>query len=301
MLIGGGQSAWVVLVGERAEASVAELRVLSGHVTAGPMPPGWKARAWPYRQCSFLAFGLDPEELAALFTGQETCLSRNGCQVRLQVRDGQFGWTRRPSEAQTDVQSRGPATTYTFTLSDVEFGSLPSDFLVGTDDVPSFPAFSAAYEAFFHNDFRVTGSQNPVMGQLTLEVIDERGRIDTIAREGDVLSVAVSGTGVESMSLELNSASWRTQARVPSSESVRLDIPSGELPPDSWVWLKSEGEWVDYRSLQPWSGALSADVRVGNGGHSVDSPRAEAESAVEHMRRRAAASAKTRCRIVCRR
>jgi hypothetical protein len=136
---------------------------------------------------------------------------------------------------------------------------LQSSFMVGIGDAPSFPAFGGAFNAFFYGDYTVTGVNNPPIQRLDVRLLDQRARFRKVLVRATAVDVWLGGCGLAGLTLELNGVSYRTSVEVKKPERLTLPLPSG-LPADAWLWLKQDGEWLDYRSLGGWGTYRSGDV-----------------------------------------
>ncbi|MEV6410476.1 ATP-binding protein [Kribbella sp. NPDC051718] len=70
------------------------------------------------------------------------------------------------------------------------------------------------------------------------------------------MTVDVRGSELAGTSLELfsPSASARGTIELAAAETVSFPLPHGLPLSDTWLWLKADGEWLDYRSLSSqWS------------------------------------------------
>lgn len=258
-----GRPAWIRAV----VANIVESpgRTLVAHVVVGPHPESWKARVWRYESCTFvegaitstqLAESLDSETPIRLLVGSET--------LEFQVSPFNSSWQHKPSLAPYDQpQVRYPSRVYSLRLANSETMNAPTDFLVGQDDVRSFSVFSVAFDSFFRGGTPATGSSNPLLGEMTIRVVDERARIEGVQRVDDRLEVHVAGSSLVGTLLEFSSQSHSEMKDVASPRNVNFDLPGNELPRDSWIWLKKDGVWLDYRHLQPWGAYMSPDVELG--------------------------------------
>lgn len=125
---------------------------------------------------------------------------------------------------------------------------------------PTFAAFSAAFEAFYYDSYSLTGSNNPSFGQFVIRICDERGRIKSVSITPTHLEVDIDGREVGETSLELMATSDRTRLDISRQGPVHLPLPNG-LPNDAWLWLHSETEWLDHRSLGGYGTDRGTDIR----------------------------------------
>lgn len=228
----------------------------------GFRPEGWTERTWTYGACSFtsiavstarLASALDPERNAALTVGS--------ARVGLELKGDNFNWVRKPSLALYDELALSwPSVTYTISMSNQGSAFPPGGYLVGEGDTPSFPSFGAAYNAFYHGNFVVSGTNNPQLGQVSMRFIDGRARIGRIRIRPTSLEVWVGGRALQGACLELNGAEYRTSVELSKAGRVSSPLPTG-LPSDAWLWLKEETEWRDFRALS-WEGSRIRNVET---------------------------------------
>jgi hypothetical protein len=148
---------------------------------------------------------------------------------------------------------------FTLTTTNREQASSPQGYLVGQGDTPSFPSFESAFSAFFFDDFTVTGTRSPALGEIVTCIADERARIRRIKVGPASIGVWLSGSSLRDAFLELNGVDYRSIVEVSGREHVVMPLPSG-LPMDAWLWLKHGLEWLDYRPLMTWGGQLSPDI-----------------------------------------
>jgi hypothetical protein len=253
-------TAWVrVVTGPLVDGAGPLLYAL---VVVGPEPHRWSTATWPYEQCLFASGAMAAGELAAAIAPDGPRVVEVGdLKVNFELADGQFQWQRKPSYAKYDeLQFDWPTVIYTPGLASRGSVNAPPGYLVGAGETHTFPVFASAFGAFFYGDYAVSSSRNPVLGQMSVRLVDERARITGIHKDGPVLYVEVSGSALESAVLELNSAIHRATVPLAGGDGFAFDLPGGTVPDDAWVWLKDGGEWRDYRSLQRWGGELSPDV-----------------------------------------
>jgi hypothetical protein len=233
-------------------------------VLVGPRPAGWQERIWRYRQGCFVAAAIPVRQLVASLTPGTAKLLELGTTVAsMQVRDGQFSWQRHPSRAQHDpLQLPWPWMEFQPGIDGFNdrVYELQAGFLVGIGDAPSFPAFGGAFNAFFYDNYTVTGVSNPPLQRLDIRVLDQRAHFHKVLVRATAIDVWIGGRRPAGLTLELNGVSTRSAIEIKKPEKVTLPLPSG-LPADAWLWLKQDGEWVDYRSLGGWSAYQSDDVR----------------------------------------
>ncbi len=91
---------------------------------------------------------------------------------------------------------------------------------IGDGNNPSFPTVGAAFSAFFHGNFTVTGTSNPELGQLSVRLVDGRARVRI---RPTLLDVWVGGRALAGAQLELNGAAHR--ASVELTKGGRVSCP----------------------------------------------------------------------------
>ena len=62
------------------------------------------------------------------------------------------------------------------------------------------------------------------------------------------MDVSVAGSNFVGTRVELNGATYQTDARVGDNGQVRLPLPQG-LPEGSWLYLSRDRQWLDYRAI----------------------------------------------------
>jgi hypothetical protein len=200
-----------------------------------------------------LASVLDPERDEDLKIGPH--------RVAFQLMSSNFNWVRKPSLALYDeLLLPWPSVAYTVSMDNQGTISPPNEYLVGDGDTPSFPTFGAAYNAFYHDNFVVSGTSSPQLGQLSIRFVDGRARIGRIRIRPASLDVWVSGRALNGTRLELNGAEYRVSVDLTKGGRVSFSLPSG-LPSDAWLWLKQGTKWHDFRALS-WEGNRIPNVET---------------------------------------
>ena len=243
------------------------LQLLHGMTHVGLQPKESRGRDWLYEQCVFAEGVIGSAELArVLEPGAPRVLRVSGVDFQLELCDSAVRWERKPSNARFDEPKvPWPTRTYFPTLKlESPSPQPPPGFLVGKSDTPSFPVFSAAFKAFFTGEYTVVNSQIPSLGTLIVRVIDDAGRILNIELIGQSLKVGIGGRALSGSQLELNSQTFHKSLSLNNPGIYTFEIPGDSAPLDSWVWMKRDGDWIDYRNLQPWGGYVSSDVQLGD-------------------------------------
>jgi hypothetical protein len=89
------------------------------------------------------------------------------------------------------------------------------------------------------------------------------------------LVVSVSGSDITGIRVELNTATCRADARVTGGARVQLSLPGG-LPPNAWLYLSRDRQWLDYRAIGGY-----ARAELGRAGVEIelpDDPEAEIQA-----------------------
>jgi hypothetical protein len=81
-----------------------------------------------------------------------------------------------------------------------------------------------------------------------VRVVDSRAWLNKVRITPAALQVHVAGSDVTGARVELNSATYRADARVTETGQVNLPLPDG-LPPGAWLYLSRERKWLDYRAI----------------------------------------------------
>jgi schlafen family protein len=246
-------------VAGRIENSVAPL--WRAEIVIGAETNAMPERLWTYGECAFVSSTLSLSTVSDLLSEgatQHIYVASIGLEFSLIAH---CNFEHKPTRAQHDLpQLPWPSTKYSLSLvQPPQAFQPPGGFLVGPDS-PSFAAFSAAYDAFFFDRYVLTGSSNPSLGQLVIRLCDERGRIEAVTISPTHLEVVLGGDELQGASLELMAASDRTFIGSLEQGVAHVSLPNG-LPPDAWLWLRTESEWLDYRSLGGYGAYRGEDVR----------------------------------------
>jgi hypothetical protein len=224
-------------------------------VSPPSVPAGWQPLVWRYEHVTFIAAEVSVESLlAALSTEAPQVLSLGGHDAVFPSLSDQFTWQRKPSRARFDSMVL-PWPTYTCSLREPNSPQqqTPQGYLIG-DDCPSFPRYDDAFRAFFYGDFsRSPGGQVPSEFAI-LRVVEGRAWIERVLITPISLEVSVSGSDISGIRVELNSATYRADARVTEVVRVLLPLPGG-LPPNAWLYLSQDKQWLDYRAIGEYAQA----------------------------------------------
>ena len=244
--------AWISAVVSQPIDGVAPL--IHALIVVGPRPEGWTEQTWTYGECSFTSVAVSAARLALVLDPERDLpLEAGSISVGLELMSGNFNWLRKPSLALYDeVILPWPSVAYTINMANQGSIHPPNGYLIGLADAPSFPTFGAAYNAFYHQNFAVSGTSNPQLGQVSIRLVDTRARIGRVRIRPASLDVWVGGRAVKGTRLELNGAEYRNAIDLVTAGRATLPLPVG-LPSDAWLWLKQETEWLDFRGLS-WEG-----------------------------------------------
>jgi Putative DNA-binding domain len=227
----------------------------------GRAPEGWEVDERRYAPCSFVSALVSSSALAAaLKPSGVRKLRLGGLTATLQVREGGFQWTRHPGLARFDrLALRWPSVQYEVPLEGA-VSQLPNGFLVGRHGTGSFHTVSSAFNRFFFNDPVDPGNINFSLGKVDVFVIDDRAYFKSVRVGPASVAVVVGGRGLRGCDLELSGSTDRAAMALDGPGRVAFPLATG-LASDAWLWLKSEGEWLDYRSLGGWGAYFPPDVK----------------------------------------
>jgi hypothetical protein len=238
-------------------------RLLALQAIVGPMPAGWCEQTWSYAQCTFVAQRVTGRCLASWCRGGKRKVKLGSIEtvIDLPGADQQLQCGHVPSLQQwSQLSMDSPSHVYALHFADRSHINHPQGYFIGADDVPSFPAFAGAYNAFFYGKFVTSGVANPEFGVASIHVIDARAHIRRVRVRPAAIDVWLGGRDLAAIRLELNGQEYRTVVEV-DSKHIAVPLPDG-LPTDAWLWLKTGSEWLDFRSLTQWGGYISPDVEV---------------------------------------
>lgn len=237
-------------------------RLLALLAQVGERPDGWQERVWKYPQCTFVSARVTSRRLAQWCTEGPQIFEFGPVRTTIEFGENkQYTQIHVPSLAQySEVQLDWPSFRHTPSLADTSHVNPPQDYLVGTGATPSFPAFGGAFNAFFYDQYSISGvSNSPPLG-VNVNVVDNRARIRRVRVRPASIEIWLGGSGLSETMLELNSAGYRTVVNVEKPRVV-IPLPDG-LPSDAWIWLKSGTEWLDFRPLSQWGGVVSPDIEI---------------------------------------
>jgi hypothetical protein len=245
----------------------------------GPAPDGrsalWRAeivvgaenlvvgqRVWAYESCTFASCHMSTRDLGAWLGADAPRHFKIGSTTFELSLHSQGNYQHVPRWTQHDNRPTGwPSVIYSFSLTADPSRPFqpPGEMLVGPD-APAFVNFGVAFNAFFYENYALTASTNPVLGNVEVRVVDGRGRIGAIAIKPTQLEVEVGGSDLSNTTLELMATSDRASIALNMPCQAVVPLPNG-LPSDAWLWLRTPYEWLDYRSLGGWASYRSPDVQ----------------------------------------
>ena len=251
------RNAWVKLLLGPAQDRVRP--VWSTLAIVGPCPEKWDPSRWEYEQCTFVAVEMKASDLASHIESGVRDLELGTERTRLNFNASSIQWMRHASREQYgNVELAWPSVTYNLSFEG-QFQSLPNGYLCSMD-APSFPSFATAYSTFFYNKHLSAGTgYQPILGEFSLVIAEEEWRIARVVVGAASLDVWVEGSKIADTRLELNSAQDRETLVVHRPDRYTFSLPNG-LSEDTWIWLKGERGYLDYRYLTGWGGRHSAGV-----------------------------------------
>lgn len=254
------RSAWIrVLV---APVGDEPAKPLALQARVGPKPEAWAEQAWCYEQCTFASGQVTSRRLAQWLKGGAQTLSLGPVRTKIAFPDNaQYTCIHVPSLAQyNNVQLPWPSFVHTPGLVNGGHVNPPQGYLVGSGATPSFPAFGGAFNAFFYDQYGISGVGNPQFNVASIHVVDNRARIRRVRVRAASIDVSLGGTALRDTVIELNGAEYRTVVKV-EKPRVLIPLPDG-LPSDAWIWLKAGTQWLDFRPLNQWGGVVSPDIEI---------------------------------------
>lgn len=257
-LKGSGQI-WVRMVAAQRD-DVLTVTLLDA--VQGEKPPRWKKLTWDYGNVVFVS----------------ARLTNTGFVSWLQKRKKRFAnytiilpnilttirWERYPSRARTGLESLlWPVLEYNITSVSSQPPEILNGMLIGQPESPSFQSFAAAAAAFFCLDLP-PGSQFTQQG-LTIRRQDISGRIKQVFWEPFSLKISLERRDLTTSTLELASQhpGESRQLSKQRSQQQTFFIPSAGLEAGSWILLKANGKWLDYKFLNwPYSQGPDEGVEI---------------------------------------
>ncbi len=216
--------------------------------------PSQRERKWVYEHLTFVSGSISSRRLASIFVPEAiNALTLASTRVTVEFPGTGFMWQKKPSLAQYDQLSLPwPSVIYSPRIAEQININVPG-YHIGAEDAPSFPTFGAAFNAFLYDDFIISGTANPSLGEVQVRLVDQRARIRRARIRPASLDVWLGGRSLAGCCLELNGVEGRQVIPVDKPGRVSLPLPTG-LPSDAWLWLKHGTEWLDFRALNNWGG-----------------------------------------------
>ncbi|MDG7001015.1 MAG: ATP-binding protein [Nitrososphaerota archaeon] len=168
-------------------------------------------------------------------------------------------WARVPSQIELGLERLPwPTVEYTFS-SGSQFQPSPG-LLIGKD-VPSFQDYHAAIAAFLGLDLPIGNLFS--RSKISLRCQDTSGRITKVVWSTTTVDVTLEGSALVNSEIELASPVpgevHQLSAATPQMHS--FNVPDTGLKPGSWLVLRRDGEWLDYKFLN-WPYSREADSGV---------------------------------------
>jgi hypothetical protein len=247
-LVRDGRDAWVRLLAVRTDEG---WRLHYCWALVGAEPPGWQDETWQYAQVLLLAVKVRTAALKAVCTAEEFRVGEFALAVP--SASGPGNGERRPSFSPHDEPPLPmPVTEWRIAASD-SFRQVPTERCVGVGDTPSFFEPNSAWHAFSQGDFAPSRIVGPPTDLAKIRIMERDARIGRVVITATQISVDVLGDDVAGAELELFAAHDRQVRQIDAAGTVRLSLPRG-LPAGAWLWLKRDGDWLDYRTLDPRHG-----------------------------------------------
>ncbi len=162
-------------------------------------------------------------------------------------------WTRHPSRADCGLE-RLPWPTIEYRMTNTQSLQLPTGLVIGRG-APSFQSYHAAIAAFLSIELPPGHQFN--RSTVSIRSQDLVGRITSVVWTPTAIDVIIEGNGLGTSSIELASpipGEVRSLSDDPLQE-ISFEIPASGLAPASWLVLRRDCEWLDYKFLN-WPYAL---------------------------------------------
>jgi hypothetical protein len=236
-------------------------QLLWAQAVVGRKPEAWEQRLWTYGGYTFVSGRVSASTLArALASDGPQNIKIGGIGGTITLPVSSFSWERKPSLARYEqLALTWPSAAYDIPVAVDLNANFSGSYLIGEGESPSFPTLGAAFNAFVHNDYTVSGAQNPQLNAIKIRLVDQTACIRRVRIHAASIDVWVAGRFISGTQIELNGTQYRHVAEISRSGRTSLALPTG-LPSDAWLWLKRGHDWLDYRSLGYWGGYRSPDV-----------------------------------------
>lgn len=227
----------------------------------GEKPPRWEKLMWDYGEVVFVSARLTYTGFVSWLQNRKRRFENYA--IMLPDIPTTIRWQRHPSRARTGLESLPwPILEYNITNFSPQPPEISNGMLIG-DGSPSFQSFAAAISAFFCLDL-APGSQFSSW-KLTLRRQDRSGRITRVFWKPLSIEVSMEGRSLATATLEL--ASQRPgetrQLSMQRSQQQIFSVPDTGLGSGSWILLKHNREWLDYKFLNwPYSQGPDQGVEI---------------------------------------
>jgi hypothetical protein len=254
------RSAWVRAVVGHVHDDPARLIGLQARV--GPKPDAWQEHTWEYEQCTFVSGRVTSRRLAQWLKGGAQTFSLGHVRTAIAFpENAQYTCVHVPSLARySNVELPWPSFVHMPGFVNAGHVNDPQGYLVGEGTTPSFPDFGGAFNAFFYDQYAISGVGRPQLNTANIHVVDDRARIRRVRVRPASIELWLGGSALPETVVELNGAEYRTVVKA-KKPRVLIPLPDG-LPSDAWIWLKLGAEWLDFRPLNQWGGVISPDVEM---------------------------------------
>ena len=214
-------------------------------------------RTWAYDDLSLFDRIIHGSELRQFI--EDGAIALGGQTVSFPAIGDTANWTRHPSLVDWGL-GKFSWPTVESTLLATSHAQLGSGLLIGRDS-PSFQSYHAAIAAFLGIDLMPGRQFN--RSDISLRHHDRSGRITNVVWSPTTIDVVVEGDALANSVIELASPIPGEEHSLSEHpfQTFRFDIPGTGLPSGSWLVLRRDGEWMDYKFLN-WPYALGPDSGV---------------------------------------
>jgi hypothetical protein len=213
------------------------------------VPSAWQPQIWEYEPVTFIADQASTGALAAALEPDDAQVLQLGpYALTMPVFTDHLTWWRKPSRARYDsIALPWPTLIFELNQPAQPQQQTPSQYLIG-DDCPSFFSYEQAFRAFFYGEFSGSPGQHVPSDAAVIRIVNATAWLERVVIKPTHMDVLVGGSDVTGARVELNGATYRTDARVSETGQVQLPLPNG-LPDGSWLYLSRNKQWLDYRAI----------------------------------------------------
>ncbi len=214
-------------------------------------------RTWAYDSLSLFERTVSGSSFKQFI--EDGSIPLNGQSVPLpEIRDS-ISWTRYPSHFDRSLDRLAWPTTE-YALSDSRQVPPRSGLLIGRD-APSFQSYDAAVAAFLELDLLPGHQFN--RNDVFLRCQNGLGRITKVVWSTTTIDVTLEGCALMDSVIELASPMPGETRKLSdaTSQMCSFNVPATGLPSCSWLVLRRDGDWLDYKYLN-WPHAPMPDVGV---------------------------------------